>query len=202
MIMGTYEDLKQAISAVIKENNNQEITGEIMQSALLSIINNIGANATFAGIATPATTPGSPDANIFYLATEPGNYVNFGGVEVGEMSLLYISNNAWVSEELIKSKKTLYWTVSEAFNKNNTPIVDVDVEEYDTIVIYAVAPLPTPDINLMGEGNITLIIKDILYEGPTIVYRERTYTISTISAVYNIYIRGGNMYGTQQARVF
>lgn len=200
--MGTYEDLKQAISAVIKENNNQEITGEIMQSALLSIINNIGANATFAGIATPATTPGSPDANIFYLAIEPGNYVNFGGVEVGELSLLYISNNAWVSKELIKSKKTLYWTVSEAFNKNNTPIVDVDIEEYNTLVVNAAEGLPTPDIRIVGEGNFTLIVENFLYSGPTIIYNDiSSNVVDTRTAIYNFYVRGQYIFATREGRV-
>jgi hypothetical protein len=36
--MGNYEQLKQAVSDVIKTNGNQEITGAILQSALLSII--------------------------------------------------------------------------------------------------------------------------------------------------------------------
>lgn len=63
--MGNYEQLKQAISDVIKTNGNQEITGAIMQNALLSIISTVGSNATFAGIATPETNPGTPDKNVF-----------------------------------------------------------------------------------------------------------------------------------------
>lgn len=34
--MGNYEQLKQAVSDVIKTNGNKEITGAILQSALLS----------------------------------------------------------------------------------------------------------------------------------------------------------------------
>lgn len=36
-----YENLKNAIKQVIKQNGNQEITGDIMQSTLLSIVDNI-----------------------------------------------------------------------------------------------------------------------------------------------------------------
>ena len=70
--MGNYEQLKQAVADVIKTNGNQEITGAIMQNTLLSIISTVGSNATFAGIATPTTNPGTPDQNVFYLASEPG----------------------------------------------------------------------------------------------------------------------------------
>ena len=63
--MGNYEQLKQAVADVIKTNANQEITGEILQNALLSIISTVGGNATFAGIATPETNPGTPDQNVF-----------------------------------------------------------------------------------------------------------------------------------------
>lgn len=78
--MGNYKELKQAVSNVIKTNGNQEITGAIMQNALLSIISTVGSNATFAGIATPDTNPGTPDQNVFYIASENGQYVNFDSV--------------------------------------------------------------------------------------------------------------------------
>lgn len=36
-----YENLKSAIKQVIKQNGNQEITGHILQSTLLSVVDNI-----------------------------------------------------------------------------------------------------------------------------------------------------------------
>lgn len=94
--MGNYEQLKQAVSNVIKKNGNQEITGAILQNALLSIISTVGSNATFAGIATPDTNPGTPDENIFYFATTKGQYVNFGGIEVdNEAVILQNKNKRW-----------------------------------------------------------------------------------------------------------
>lgn len=98
--MGNYEQLKRAIANVIKTNGNQEITGAIMQSALLSIISTVGNNATFAGIATPDTNPGTPDQNVFYLAEKPGIYANFGGVELTDQVLIFTNKNgSWVKTD-------------------------------------------------------------------------------------------------------
>jgi hypothetical protein len=91
--MGNYEQLKQAVSDVIKTNGNQEITGAIMQNALLSIISTVGSNATFAGIATPETNPGPPDQNVFYIATENGIYSNFGGITIQDEVVIFSNKN-------------------------------------------------------------------------------------------------------------
>lgn len=94
--MGNYEQLKQAVFDVIKTNGNQEITGAIMQNTLLTIISTVGGNATFAGVATPTTNPGIPDANVFWLAGEAGTYANFGGLKVeDEAVVFYINNGIW-----------------------------------------------------------------------------------------------------------
>lgn len=94
--MGNYEQLKQAVSAVIKANGNQKITGDILKNTLLSIISTIGSNATFAGVATPHTNPGTPDQNVYYFASTPGVYPNFGSITVGEnVAILSNSNGTW-----------------------------------------------------------------------------------------------------------
>jgi hypothetical protein len=99
--MGNYEQLKQAVSDVIKKNGNQEITGEIMQNTLLSIISTVGSNATFVGIATPTTNPGTPDQNVFYIASEPGIYANFGNVKLIDKVLIFSNNNGtWYKSEV------------------------------------------------------------------------------------------------------
>ena len=96
--MANYTELKAAVSAVIKQNGNNEITGALLQNTLLSIINNVGANATYIGTATPTTNPGSPDGNVFYISAIPGQYVNFGGLvlERGKAyTIVNGANNAW-----------------------------------------------------------------------------------------------------------
>lgn len=87
--MGNYEELKTAVAAVIKQNGNEEITGQIMQNTLLSMISNIGANSTFAGVAKPETAPGTPDQNVFYLAGTPGVYANFGGYKLKQGIVMF-----------------------------------------------------------------------------------------------------------------
>lgn len=94
--MGNYKELKAAVSSVIKTNGNQEITGQVLQNTLATLISQIGANATFAGIATPDTIPGMPDQNIFYIATENGIYSNFGGVSIkDEVAIFSNKNGSW-----------------------------------------------------------------------------------------------------------
>lgn len=95
--MGNYEQLKKAVSDVIKKNGNQEITGEIMQNTLLSIISTFGNDATFAGIAVPETNPGTPDQNVFYIASQPGIYSNFGSIKLVDQVLILTNKNGyWV----------------------------------------------------------------------------------------------------------
>ena len=99
--MGNYEELKAAVSSVIKTNGNQEITGQVLQNTLTTLISQVGANATFAGIATPDTAPGTPDQNVFYIAGQSGVYANFGGYEVTKNAVVFnnVSGN-WVATEL------------------------------------------------------------------------------------------------------
>jgi hypothetical protein len=50
--MANYETLKAAIQHVIKTNDNNEITGALLQQSLLAIINSLGIGYQFIGIAT------------------------------------------------------------------------------------------------------------------------------------------------------
>lgn len=100
--MGNYEQLKQAVSDVIKTNGNQEITGEVMQNVLLNIISNVGNYATFAGIATPATNPGTPDGNVFYIAAQAGIYSNFEGTEIEAGITVFLwKGSSWLVSNIL-----------------------------------------------------------------------------------------------------
>lgn len=124
--MANYEQLKQAVSDVIKTNGNQEITGSVMQSVLLSMISSLGKNYQFAGIATPTTNPGTPDQNIYYLAFENGTYSNFNAITLNnEIAILLNQNGAWKKIEtdfansiLLASKADLSNVANIAPNKN------------------------------------------------------------------------------------
>lgn len=75
--MSNYATLKAAVANVVKTNGNQSITGANLQSTLLSIIDSLGADFQFAGIANPSTEVGTPDEKVFYIIGA-GSYSNFG----------------------------------------------------------------------------------------------------------------------------
>lgn len=114
--MGNYEQLKQSVSEVIKKNGNNEITGEVMQNILLTIISVVGHGANFIGIATPTTIPGTPDAPVFYIATDSGQYVNFGiTIDNNGAYLLYNTESGWKYVSIIE--------VSQEFGSSTTATV-------------------------------------------------------------------------------
>lgn len=101
--MGNYEQLKKAIADEIKTNGNEEITGAIMQRTLISIVNNLGSNAQFAGVAVPSTVPAYTDGNVFYLASTQGTYPNFNNIEIDASEMAVFTKNTagtWVKTSL------------------------------------------------------------------------------------------------------
>lgn len=82
--MANYQLLKADIDAKVYQNGKQEITGENLNSVLNAMVTTLGAEYQFAGVATTATNPGTPDAKVFYIANGKGTYTNFGGIEVTE----------------------------------------------------------------------------------------------------------------------
>lgn len=110
--MANWSTLKAAIASVIKNNGNQEITGQVLQNVLNNIISSVGGNASFVDVAVPSTNPGVPDGNVFYLTATAGTYPNFNGIEVrdGEAVILLWNNNAW-------SKKVTDFVTQEKFSQ-------------------------------------------------------------------------------------
>lgn len=94
--MANYATLKAAIADTIKTNGANAITGALLQQQLLAIVNSLGANYQFAGVATPATNPGTPDQNVMYFAATPGTYPNFNNfkIDVGVVSF-FTYNGSW-----------------------------------------------------------------------------------------------------------
>ena len=87
-----YELLKSVIAETIKANGNNEITGSLLQSVLLTAVNTLGEGYQFAGVADEAVIPGVSDAKVFYVAKGPGTYLNFNGLVVneGEIAFFFI----------------------------------------------------------------------------------------------------------------
>lgn len=95
--MAQYNGLKSDLANAIQwDNGDNLITGPFMLSCLNTIINVIGANFQYAGIATPDTNPGTPDPNVFYLAAQAGTYTNFGGIVLGDGEVAALTwNGTW-----------------------------------------------------------------------------------------------------------
>lgn len=117
--MAYWTTLKAAIADVIKTNGNQEITGAVLQNALNNIISNVGENASFAGVANPATNPGALDGPVFYLASEAGTYANFGGLELKGLSVIIYNGNKWAAISLNVGSKDDYINILNIISANN-----------------------------------------------------------------------------------
>jgi hypothetical protein len=96
-----YDQIKESIKAVIKENGNYEITGNVLQTVLLSMVDTLGPEYQFLGIATKSTVPVVVEGNSFYIATEVCTYTNFKNsgntaITVNQLGLLTSTNGtAW-----------------------------------------------------------------------------------------------------------
>lgn len=103
-----WTQLKNAINSAIKANDNQEITGQVLNNTLNTIVNNIGKYATFAGIATPSASPGVFEGPVVYFANTAGTYPNFGNITVNanQIVALYNIDGLWESYEIANNTIT------------------------------------------------------------------------------------------------
>ena len=99
--MANYNDLITAIDSVIKTNNRREITGQLLQNILNTMVGSLGENYQLAGFATPTTNPHQPDQNVFYVASQAGVYTQFDNIVLGDgISFLMWKNGAWTSQTI------------------------------------------------------------------------------------------------------
>ena len=151
--MAYWDNLKKTITDAIKTNNNQEITGPILQRILLSIVTNVGENAAFAGIASQSTNPGMPDGPRFWIAAGPGVYQNFGSVEVPENAIGIIYNLNSIKEyranDIKKPGKVL----------NNSGSI-LSSNDFTSLVFNAIAndPVRLPSASSVGAQSLDIKI--------------------------------------------
>ena len=114
--MANYANLLAQIAANIYSNNNQEITGDILQLQLNAMVASLGAGYQFMGVAHPSDTPsGYADLRAFWLAGDAGTYTNFGGLVLddGEVAVIKYDGNGW-------SKATI-----SIINRNPLNLLDI-----------------------------------------------------------------------------
>lgn len=95
--MAQYATLKAAITAYVKTNGAQGITGQGLQNILVGMVDILGKYfQNFGGLATPAGSFTAGDENVSFLAIEAGTYTNFGGVTLDGKSLhILVYDGSW-----------------------------------------------------------------------------------------------------------
>lgn len=128
--MPNWNTLKNAVANVIKANNNKEITGPLLQNVLHSVINAVGENAAFAGIANVETNPGFFDGPAFFLASEPGIYSNFSGLVLpaNTIGVFLYNNQKWSLLPIIENIVTLS-DISKKANLNSQNVLATGEEQ-------------------------------------------------------------------------
>lgn len=100
MIVSTAEDGVVAETTAINDPNLAMAQSDV-NNVLLEIISRF-SGATYAGVATPETNPGTPLLKVFYLTTTAGEYANFGNltVESGKLTVLLYNGSTWEKQVL------------------------------------------------------------------------------------------------------
>ena len=102
--MANYATLKSTIEDNINQNGANAITGPVLQSALLAMVNSLGAGFQFADVATPDTDPGTPDQKVCYFAATPGTYANFGGIVLARYKRVFKRNSSFRFVEIVAAR--------------------------------------------------------------------------------------------------
>lgn len=167
-----------------------------------SIFNSISENATFAGIATLTTNPGTPDGPVFYFANSKGIYPNFGGLEVteDEVIILYwdskwnkvstgIASNAKLTDleidlQSIRGNWLESFSPTKSSGKRIIYFNIVKGETYDIAINLSAAE---PDIVYLGINT---------HDNQNIVRFkvEKGHTLSKHSFVFNADYKGAFLY--------
>ena len=133
-----YDQIKESIKAVIKENGNYEITGNVLQAVLLSMVDTLGPEYQFLGIATKSTVPVVVEGNSFYITDEVGTYTNFKNsgnttITVNQLGILTSTNGtAWNFTPIFIGVSKGGGEVFNDYNNNTAPGVNSHAEGQGT----------------------------------------------------------------------
>lgn len=162
------QNLKQAIKNVIKNNGTEAINGDLLQSALLSIVNQFGSGSIFGGIAIPTTEPIDSDVNTFYFATQNGTYTNFGGYVNTNNKFVVFSNisGSWVALQNLNVKSI--YTITKISSVGLVDTYRITFSD-STIFDYTVT-----------NGQDTVVENDFNIDSLNAISNSRTSTIAKV----------------------
>jgi hypothetical protein len=155
--MANWSNLKTAISNVVKSNGIQGITGDSLQSVMLNMVTKLGENYMFAGVATPATTPGTPDGNVFYITTQAGTYANFNNTVVadGELAIL-MWNGAWTKQSMAIATQAKMEEIDQHVTEVDAKLNEMQKGMEDVYAYGVEWDSTVADPTLTRIGNLTL----------------------------------------------
>ena len=151
--MANYSNIRNKIISDIKPNNNQEITGQIMQDTLLQMVSLLqDGGYLFKGGATTTTNPIVGDSNVFYLASVKGTYANFGGLQVNDNELAaLVYNGSWSKISIDNQIAHL----KDIWNVEYLPVFFLRVEfSNDTIAKISIDDVITSDFEAIIDDFI------------------------------------------------
>ena len=151
--MANYSNIRNKIISDIKPNNNQEITGQIMQDTLLQMVSLLqDGGYLFKGGATTTTNPIVGDSNVFYLASVKGTYANFGGLQVNDNELAaLVYNGSWSKISIDNQIAHL----KDIWNVEYLPVFFLRVEfSNDTIAKISIDDVITTDFEAIIDDLI------------------------------------------------
>lgn len=149
--MAAYDSLKSLVQQAIRTNGNNEITGQVLQNVLMAMIDELGGENGYAGVATPSTNPGAPDGKVFYFGTEAGTYTHFDGATLAKgIHLLVFNGVTW-------SHQTLYTIDSEVTSGSNNLITSGAVY---TKIVNAINALDATVSKSAGADGLSLSLTE------------------------------------------
>ena len=218
--MANYQLLKADIDAKVYENAQQKITGANLNAVLNAMVTTLGTGYQFAGVATIATNPGTPDAKVFYIANGKGTYEKFGGLEVTEDDVVVfywdsswhkvstgIASNEKLSELegkiVIKEEYTKTLAYSSIF-QNKIVNADGTVADYTSATYYPRIfdlPVGTRKVEFTLATEISNTVRaiasipkgdlfDVLLAGNSEAVKGATFVLDIPDGASQIYISG------------
>lgn len=189
--MANYATIKAAIQEVIKTNGNEEITGALLQQSLLAMINSLGAEYQFCGVATPSTDPGTPDHNVAYIAGV-GTYPNFNNTTVLINTIACFKyNGSWTVETATIGKdydaeldeiKTLGF-MADVFQYSTFTAQTPNITLENTLRLSQVGDFIEIKVNANGATG-SIVRKPTSYNQPQIRYTaQRTLQVRFTTAI-------------------
>lgn len=147
-----YSSLLAVIAANIYQNNNNEVTADMVKAACDSMVNSLGFGYQFRGeVEATDAGPGAIDQRVYYLATTPGVYSGFGGFTIGTNEVALLKwDTSWHKQVLDIPSKSQVMAIL-ATQTADIAAQDADIATFKAAVQNMVDNYPNITIN----GNVT-----------------------------------------------